>query len=328
MALSNTEYMYASAKVKAREGALSYSDRITSYLECKSIDALYDLMLPGVVPEGKTKKEAIEERLDGMLESAVLLVRENAPKPEYFDFLQYEYDCCNLKTLIKCMLRDISSDSMLYGIGTVPAEELKKALSERKLDYVLPKNMQTAAAEAIEAYSKTKDARIIDFILDRACFKDMLENSRLSGCKMCEMLVKTRIDSINIVTLERIARSQIADKESTLSEAFLEGGEIPLDTLSKRLRDENATLLSVLFETDYRDTVRNLGENYSFTELERALDERYLSIVKAEKYVPFGPEVLCSYLVNTVFEVKNARIILAGLSSGLDKEKIRERVRF
>lgn len=327
MALKDTEYMYISARIKAREGQTTYSARIKGYLECKTLSELCNIVLPGVSLDAMAQRDALESYFDGAVKSAFELVRESAPDPKCFDFLLYEYDACNLKTLIKGTIRDVSVDGMLYEIGTVSIEDIRTAVSTRHTENVLAPNMASALGEAYEAYSKTKDARVIDFIIDRACFADMLENARLCGSDLAIELVKTRIDGINISTLQRIVHSSLADKQSTLDMAFIPGGQIPLDLLLRVLDDSEYSLLDALEGTKYRDIVRSLGEGFGFFALERAMDMAYLALIDEVKYIPFGVEVVCSYLVNTLFEAKNARIIIAGIASGLDEEKIRERAR-
>ena len=328
MALKDTEYMYISAKIKAREGSTTYSERIRSYLDSRSLSELYSTAI-GEAPSGTgDEREALEAYFDKRVEDAFALVKESAPDAGYFDFLLYEYDACNLKTLIKCMIRGISCDGMLYQYSAVSIDALKHALEKRSFDEVLPKNMALATQEAIEAYSKTKDASIIDIIIDKACFADMLENARLCGSQLAIELVKTRIDSINIVTLQRILHSDVADKISTYDMAFIDGADIEKGRLLDVFEREEYTLLDALDGTPYKEMVRSLGKEYSFSALERTLDRKYLSLVEEQKYVPFGFEVACSYLVNTLSEAKNARIIIAGIAAGLDTEKIKERVRY
>ncbi|MBQ2810147.1 MAG: V-type ATPase subunit [Clostridia bacterium] len=325
MALKDTEYMYISARIKAREGQTTYYARVKSYLDAKS---LLDLCaISGVTLDGESEREALENHFDKRVREAFELVKEGAPEPKYFDFLLYEYDACNLKVLIKGSIRKMSVDGMLYEIGTVDAKALKEALEARRLEGVLPSNMVRAVDEAYEAYSRTGDARVIDLIIDKACFADMLENSRLCGCDLAQALIKLRIDSINISTLQRILKSEIADKISTFNMAFIDGGEIAYERLERVLSDEEYSLIDALEGSELRDTIRSLGNEYSFSRLERALDMKYMSLIDEVKYVPFGVEVVCSYLVNTLYEAKNARIIIAGLAMGLDEDKIRERVR-
>ena len=328
MALKDTEYAFASAKIRAKEGQATSSEKAMAYLDCKSISALYDLVLSGVTLTDLTQKEAIESQLDKRIQDAFDLVKENVPEPKYFDFLLYEYDCCNIKTLIKCMIRGISAEGMLYSYSTADVEELKSGLEKRNLEGILPTNMASAALEAIEMYNKTQDPKKIDFILDKACFADMTENSALCGCKLARELVRHRIDAINIITLQRILKSDIADKKSIFEQAFIENGLLSLKELLSAYDSEPTSLSELLRGTPYSLVIGKIGAEPTLAQLEKAFDEAYLALAREQRYVPFGAEVVCSYLVNTLFDVKNARVVLAGLAAGLPNEKIRERVRF
>lgn len=327
MALKDTEYMYISAKIKAREGQSTYAERIKAYTECNTVDELYALVSSVADLKGNSKREALEAYFENKVSEAFELVRQDAPDPSYFDFLLYEYDACNLKTLIKCMIRGISYDGMTYPYSSASVEELEGALKRRDFTDVLPENMANGALEALDAYNLTKDAGVIDAVIDKACFADMLENSKKSKNALARDIVLLRIDKINIITLQRILKSSLPDKPSMLDSVLLDGGEIPKCNLIRVAQDEGYTLSDALDGTRYKEITFLAKNSESPLDVyEKALEKMYADRIDEEKFVPFGTEVVCLYLVNTLNEAKSARIVIAGLSSSLPKEKIKERV--
>ena len=329
MAIKDTEFLYASSNIRAIEGSESYSERLRRFSECKSVGELYSQLTGGETDSGASGdiKERIEKMLDDRLCSSVSLVMKIVPDKKLYNFLLYEYDCCNLKTAIKCAVMGISCEGRLYECGTVPADRIAKDVSEGRFD-IFPKNMANAAGKAREAYEKTKDPSAIDMILDRACFEDMLENANEYGCEKFISLVKARIDRVNLMTFIRVAKSDISDRQKTLDEALVDGGTLSKGSLIGKLEGYDGNIEAVLSATPYHSALSMIGSDFSLSSLEKALDDVYLSLVKDMKLVSFGAEIPCAYLINTSYEIKNIRIILAGIASSLPQEKIRERVRF
>ena len=328
MALNDTKYLYASSNIRANEGAISYRERLNKFLECKSVDELYDLVVTASADTVLSKKDLIENSLDKKLDDAFSLVTKVSPNKHVYDFLKYEYDCCNLKLAIKCLIKSIELTSdMVYNCGSVDIMSLLDDIKEGKYD-AFPPHMAKGAALAREIYTKTANPRDIDIILDKACFEDMLENAESGGCELFVKLVKTRIDKANVLTFARIASSDINDKERILSEATISGGYIPSDVFEKNIEGYDGNLDNILLGTKYSGMLSSLGANYTLGNLEKLFDENFLSLVKNTSFIPFGAEIPCAYLIKTVYETKNIRIILAGICSHLSGDKIRERVRF
>lgn len=326
MAIKDTEYLYASSNIRAIEGDASYSERLKRFIECKSVDELYFAVAGSDAASG-SKKEALEEYLDARLASAFSLVKKIVPDKKVYDFLIYEYDCCNLKVAIKSFIKGMSPKGMIYSFGTVP----EKAVSDCAKDgdtSAFPKNMAKAGKEAIEAYEKTKDPSVIDMIVDRACFADMLENANLYGYEKFVSLVKNRIDKVNIISFMRIALSKQYDKRKMLDMALADGGTITKTVFYSKLDGFDGNASGLLEGTGYYSASKEADASITFSSLERMLDDIYLACVRDMRFVPFGAEVPCAYILDTVYEIKNIKIILAGICSSLPQEKIRERVRF
>ena len=328
MGLNDTKYLYASSNIRASEGAISYRERLNKFLECKSVDELYEALSMSANESPSSKKEAIEAYLNKRLDDAFNLVTKVSPAEHIYDFLKYEYDCCNLKLAIKCLIKDIElTPDMVYNNGSVNILPLLDDIKEGKYN-AFPQNMANGAAQAREIYAKTKNPRDIDVILDKACFEDMLKNAEVTGCELFVKIVKTRIDKANVLTFARIASSSFTDKERLLCEVLINGGYIPKDTFIKNIENYDGNLDSILLGTKYSGILSTLGANYTLGDIEKLFEDTFLSLVKNTAFIPFGAEIPCAYLIKTTYEIKNIRIILAGISSSLPQEKIRERVRF
>ena len=60
---------------------------------------------------------------------------------------------------------------------------------------------------------------------------------------------------------------------------------------------------------------------------EKEFDSAVYRLVNRERYVPFGVHVPAVFLLNREAELKNCRIIAAGLEAGLSGAALRERIR-
>ncbi len=317
-----TEYLYASARVRAAENHLIGSDKLEA----------------AVMANGKGEIEALINGLDGAegtdklslaLSSAYDFIGEVSPDESISSFLRYIYDCNNIKSALKCHFRKIDPDEMLFSFGTVAPEAIKKMPIDG--DYsALPKNMANGAEEAAMAFVKTRNPQLIDIILDKACFADMLDAAKKSGENFVLRLVVEKIDLINIMMCVRTLRQGGGFAEAAvLIESLIDGGEIEKERLISAFELGSEKLCELVRDTKYAPVagILSKGESITLSELECAFDNFYMETVRSTKFLPFGAPILCSYLIAMEYQVKNLRIILAGKEAGLPAEKLRRRVR-
>lgn len=320
---NETEYLYASARVRATESRLIGADKLEAAISSKGVaetDALINSL------SGAELTADAGDTLGEALSAAYSFIGAISPDENVAAFLRYAYDCNNIKAALKCFFRGIDCDDMLFSFGTVSREAIKEM--PKKGDFsALPKNMSAAAEEAFDAYSKTKNPQLIDIILDKACFQDMLSAAENSGEDFIIGLTRRKIDLVNIMMCIRTMRmgGGEADRD-ILHSSLIEGGDIDTEALFSAVNEEE--LSSLVGGKEYGSLRSLLGDgSASLSELECACDNAYMTEVKKNKYIPFGASVLCSYLIAVEYEVKNLRIIKAGKLAGLSPDKIRERVR-
>lgn len=70
--------------------------------------------------------------------------------------------------------------------------------------------------------------------------------------------------------------------------------------------------------------VQNEGK---YTLLEKLCDDMRMKYVKDARYVSFGIEPVCGFLIAKESEIKNLRMILTGMLAGTAKEVTKERLR-
>ena len=97
-----TEYLYASARIRALETRLLHTKQRGQLLSAPSVRALLDELDAKDADRTLTDGERGEVILQERLQAAFAVVRDSVPDPTLTRFLQYPYDCHNLKVLEKC----------------------------------------------------------------------------------------------------------------------------------------------------------------------------------------------------------------------------------
>ena len=323
-------FIYASARMRALEGGLIGKDRIAQLADAAGMDELYARLEEYGVDfvRDESGNVQIEPTLCGVLKKALTDVLENAPEPSAFDFLRYPYDCHNVKSAIKCYLRGLKAENMLFELGVVmPAEVAAMPLNGNFA--ALPAEMAKAAPLAMQAYEKTGNPRAIDMILDKACFADMLRCANESGEDFHVQLVRTQIDLVNLMICLRLVRMQAGEQGGMLlDQALLEGGTLQKKALLAAYPEGESALLYLLNRTPYEKLARLIAESDgTAASAERLVDDFRMEMVSAAKKVTFGAPVLTAYFYAQEYAVKNIRIVIAAKKAGLAAEIIHERIR-
>lgn len=324
--INTTEYMYCSARIRALESSLFSSDKLFALMDCNGIlDAaqkLEELGVPIIRADGG--EIMVEETLESFCKIAWEQVISCTPAAQHLNFLRYPYDCINLKAVVKCHFRGISPESMLYSYGSVSAEHAMVAVSDASS---YPKSMAAAVGDAMEAYAKTKNPQSIDVILDKACYKDMLECAKASGCGLSLELVKLRIDLTNIITCVRLIRMRMGGAgKALLLSAIIEGGRYDERFFCEAYDEGEDGLCEKLAFSHYDKFVATLRES-GLSAAEKYADDMYMELARSAKMIPFGPEVAIGYLVAVENQSKNLRIILDSKATGKSADEVRERLR-
>ena len=325
-----TEYLYATARFRALEAGLVGKDRIEQLADAANAAEIFARLEEfGVAIVRDASGEVLaEQTLLGVLQAALDNIYESAPAPELYDFLKYPYDCNNVKVAIKCYLRHVSADGMLFDFGTVSAKDVEKMPAEGNFS-ALPAAMAAAAPQAIAAYEKTANPRMIDLILDKACFADMLACVKCGGDPLHLQLLGTQIDLVNAMICLRLVRMGGGEQARVLLEdAMIEGGTLSLQALLSAFEGGESALYDLLAHSGYDKLVQAIKESDgSLAAAERAVDDYRMALVRTVRYTPFGASVLTAYFYAQEYAVKNVRIILAAKSAGLSPQTIRERIR-
>ena len=269
-----------------------------------------------------------EETLLGILRAAYRDLGERVQTDPGLRLWLYPYDCNNVKAAIKGYYLGLDPREMMFDFGTVGIDEVIGMVANRRFEG-LPKAMASAAATAIEAYARNRNPQSIDLPIDAACFADMLAAAKQSRSAFVTDLVRLKIDLCNVMILVRVLRMQNGESgKRLLEDALLEGGTISRRDLFLLADGGEDRLWDRIYHTKLSAlAVEAVKTDRSLTAIERSGDNLFLARVREARFVPVGIEPLIAFLIATEYDVRNLRIVIAGREAGLDREKIRERIR-
>jgi V/A-type H+/Na+-transporting ATPase subunit C len=272
--------------------------------------------------------EAFEEALNETLADAYREVDALSPEPEVTSLMALKYDYHHLKVLMKSALSEYDSEPLWLSMGTLSVQKIKRdLLAEDLRDF--PAIMRTAIETVQAKLEQSNDPLWIDLLLDRACCHHMVTISASIDSPLVDTYVQRKIDLINLLTWMRCQHSPAGRDQ--LLETWIDGGLLDRDLLLKTLHEPIDTLIQKLVHTDYLPLLRKCSETVQGSArmvcVEKLGDEFVLAALEPARRISFGPEPLLAYLAAKETEIRNLRILLLGLQSHLEPERIRERLR-
>lgn len=325
-------YMYTTARIRALENGMVGKEKLARLMDVHTAaEAEARLSEMGVAlvrdADGRTDREGT---FDAILKEAFALC-DGAPQPERFRFLHDRYDCNNIKAVLKSRLRGIAPGRMLMPCGSVPADRVAEAVESGQTG-VFPAHMAAAIPAAMDACTQTGNAQLIDRCLDRACFADMAQGAKKTPVAWFSQTVRMEADLINLRMCVRVLRmgggeNTVAGRELA-RESLLPGGALDAEWLLSLLPRGEAGIGAALSGTPYEKfgaALKN-GDAKAYR-LECLADNLRMEHVRSARYVTYGAQAVAAYVIGREYEVRNLRILLAGLDAKLDGAVIRERMR-
>lgn len=328
--IKETDYLFSTARVRSVERYMLTRERVQRMVDARTVEDALRILDDIGYGHGNEEINPVdfEELLTEEHKKSYDFITSIAPELKYFNIFLYPYDYHNLKVIMKSEYLGIDASNALINTGSIDLKVLKYAVNERNFSE-LTENMEKGLKEIIDSFPKTKDPQIIDIILDKYCYADMLEGARLTKSEFIIAYVKMQIDAINIKTYVRLRKMN--KSWDFFTKVYLQGGNIDQQVFIKNYDEafeKFADKLSVYdFKEVFLEGTEVLEETGKFTSLEKLLDNKLIEYIKSAKYIPYGIEPLAAYLLAKDNEIKIARIILAGKTAGISPELIRERLR-
>ncbi len=331
-AINDTEYAYASARIRAIEKKLLDRSRIERMLDAKTpeeaIKILQDLEYGNANIE-ITGSHDYEVLLKEEQNKTYELLRQIAPEPRVLDIFLLRSDYHNIKVLLKAEFSgQAQQDEMLLDTALIPKAKLKIMIKERSFAD-MSKIMRGAIGECIDTYNRTGDPQVVDLIMDKAVYEEMTKLAKDLDIGFIKVLVETLVDINNIKTFVRIKK--LNKSWDFLKRALLGSGSIDIKIFIDKLQTSWESFIEKMKYTKYgemcEEGIAVFRDTGSITRLEKLADDFIISYVKDGKLKFFGVEPIIGYLIAKENELKIVRIIMIGKINNIANEIIRERLR-
>ncbi|ACD52605.1 ATP synthase subunit C [Clostridium botulinum] len=274
------------------------------------------------------RAEDYEVILSEELKRLFNLMYEISPMKSLVDLMSIKYDYQNIKVILKGIFLKKDLSYLLIDVGTIEASKLKYLVENNDLRD-LPQVMREAVEESKDKFENTKDPQVLDIILDKYMFKQLVQIKNEIKDNFVNKYVESVIDSTNLKTLLRV-KKQNKGREFFTS-VIIEGGSLDKDKLLGMLNDAVENISNKLAFTDYNDLIKSGIEYYTKTGsvslLEKLVDNYIMDMMKDAKIIPFGVEPLLAYIYAKETEIKIIRIVMVGKLNNISEEVIRERLR-
>lgn len=274
------------------------------------------------------RAEDYELILSEELKRLFTMMYDISPEKSLINLMSIKYDYQNIKVILKGMFLKEDLSYLLVNVGTSDSSKLKSLIENSDIRDLNP-IMKEAIEETILKFEETKDPQIIDIILDKYMFKQLVQIKNDINDTFVDKYVKALIDSTNIKTLLRV-KKQNKGREFFAS-VVIEGGSLDKEKLLGMLNDAVENIVTKLAFTDYAEFVRIGIEYYNKTNsvsmLEKLIDNYIMKMMKDAKIIPFGVEPIIAYIYAKETEIKIIRIIMVGKLNNITAEVIRERLR-
>lgn len=317
--MRDTDYAYCVARIRANERYLLNSKDIWDLFECKDFESALQLLID---KKWINQKGEISDCIKYQSDRLSTLLSECIPYKKDLDVLYTLNDFFNIKTAVKCHFTGKNPADYYIEPTTLNLQTLTENVSAHKFSSI-EGNKGRCAEESYKTATLTENGQNADIIIDRACIDDMRlyaskNSSRVTGA-ICAFLC----DSANIKIAFRCA---MTDKKRDFTEiAIGECCNLSRKDLVEATLKGTQELSEYLAKTDYREGAQIYLT--SAAEYEKWCDDKVISLAKKASFTAFGFDPVCAYYYAKLAEIKTVRIVLTGLKSGADKNRIKERVR-
>ena len=329
--MDNGRYAYAVGRVRAMETSLLDRGKIERMVEASGAEEALKVLGESEYAEHIATLASVhdyETMLEQVLHSVYRELRRFAPDPELVDLFACRYDYHNLKVLFKANKLGEERDELLVSdVGKISLAALQRAVNDE--DYrSLSRPMRDAAKQIAEALRLESNPQLVDLLLDRAMFAEMVEISNQLDYPYLHEYLVFLIDLLNVKTYLRVKRANLS--REFLEQALLPFGRLDLTRLVQ-LSDPPEMLTDRLLSSSYAHFIEEAIQSYqktdTLTRYEKLADDFLLNHIKKARYITFGPEPLAAFILAKENEVKLIRIIMVGKINQLPVEEIKERLR-
>lgn len=322
-----TDFLYATARIRALEMTFINSDRMERMLSAKTNEEAASVLTEcGYGDVNITSSDDIERIILSQRLKTYELVGQLVADRNILDVFKVKYDYHNIKAIIKSGGGDFHD--LLIESGRIETKLLEDVIRESDF-YKINAITGAAIVDSKEILSRTGNPQFSDFVLDRAAFTEMMQIAVKTNSNFIINYVKLLIDVNNLRSFIRCSRMRKGS--DLLKNALFEGGEIDISLLLAAVDDAafKAESIYALTKLENAATVGDsaLNGEKTLTIFEKVCDDVLVDYLKGAKYVPFGEQPVFAYVAAKESEFMAVRTIFSGRLAKVNTDLIRERLR-
>ena len=324
------DYIFADAFIGCYVRNLMKRQDLMRLANCTDFDAAEALLQEFGYGESPEVKEGDVEAFIRREQNKLFdMIYNTLPERKELALYLYPYDYHNVKVCLKSELLGITpDDTFLMSTGDIEWNKMMAMIRDRNYMF-MPVNMKHAIEEAMDLYSRGHDPQMIDIIMDKACYRDMLRATEESGEEFLIGIVKLQIDLLNLKAFVRLR--EIGKAWSFFQTVYLDGGNIQEQFYIQSWEEPYSQVADKLIPYGLKDMMaeggRMIKEEGDFTLFEKMLEDALMEYNKKAKYLSFGIVPIAGYWLAKEVEIDNLRIVLTGILVGASPEETGERLR-
>ena len=319
--MSDMEFTYAVARIRALEVSLLSSSVIEQLIACPTEESCLQLLAEKGWGDSDTPLVA-EAMLTRETEKIWETMRDMRIDMSVFDVLSYPNLFHNLKAAIKEVCSKEKPPGIYFEDCAISGEEMVNIIKEKDFSR-LPASMANAAQEAYETLLHTRDGQLCDVIIDKATLEAIYQAGKEAEADIIRNYAE---DTVAVANIKIAVRSQKTAKSMEfMKRAMVECESLSIDQLAKAALNSMDAICEYLSGTAYAEGAKALADSASA--FERWCDNRIIHTIQPQKYNAFSVGPLVAYVLARENEIKTVRIILSGKANNLPEDSIRERVR-
>jgi vacuolar-type H+-ATPase subunit C/Vma6 len=260
--------------------------------------------------------------IDDLVETEIVKIRESLYEliPEkdhwFFDAYYKRYDYNNLKMALKSYFMEKPVPvSELSGAGNIPPEELTGYINDEKFEDI-PLEFDFEMLE--KEFKDTRELRVIDTVLDKSYYNEYVNAAEKLGDGYFIDYLKEEIDLKNILIFIRANKANLP-----MEHYLLDGGSIEKTDFTKYAGESSIdALMSDPTFSDYRGIIRDglgtIDKSGSFAEVETAIRNHLVSLLKEGRDVAFTVKPFIGMLIAKEHEVQLLKKIFIHVSNNIE----------
>ena len=315
----NSDQLYANGRIAVLSTKLFGADKFSRLAECSSLAEALRVLQENAYGNGLTvtNPNDYEQILRAELDVAMASLKELCYDKNAVKFLLCKYDYLNAKTLMKGKYAREDYTAYCFDEATYDKVKMQEAFtSDTYSDF--SKQMATACDQIDAEYANgNRSPQIIDKILDKASFLDMKKYAKRSSTRLILKLFDWQVNTSNLMLMYRLKKAGYDGQQ--YEDWLIDGGSIKKNKLLSLWNGESVDL-----SEDYRKFYSLCSTSLTLAEKEQA-DGRNRLVAEYADFLTIQPAL--DYFFKKVDETEKIRRILVDVKNGVDKEKIKDKIK-